>query len=221
MSKICVLVIAGPSAAGKTTVMQKIVSLSGGKFELARSLTTRPKRGDGFDSEYLYTNRVDFEKELSFGRILEYTEYSGELYGTPLFELERIVKDGKIPLLILDLNGVKSVAKSSAILEMCAIYLYCDNETLQKRLFSRYISGGYSEEAELKMKSRLKQNLEDFAIIPKMSECFYAFVENNDQVAFAAKKILEIFSDFLSGKGKKQEENMWALEKISKAFDFN
>ena len=208
------LVIAGPSAVGKTTVAEKIMALSGGSFELSRSLTTRGRRGDAFDDEYIYTTRQGFERELSLGRVLEYTEYSGELYGTPLSEIERIEESGKTPLLILDLNGVKSVSERTDVLSSCAVYLYCDNETLQNRLLFRYLSSGYSEEGEMKMKKRLEQNLADFSGLQGFSRYFYAFVKNNGCAEETANKVLGIFSDFSLGKPSCFEENTRDVEKI-------
>jgi len=208
------LVIAGPSAAGKTTVAEKIIALSGGAFELSRSLTTRDKRGDAFDDEYIYTTPRDFERELSQGRILEHTEYSGELYGTPLSEIERIFGSGKTPLLILDLNGVKSVAKRTDALDSCAVYLYCDNKTLQNRLFCRYLSGGYTEDGEKKMKKRLEQNLADFSVLDTFADAFYAFVDNSGDADETARKVLGAFCDFSSGKPKDSEAIFNALRSV-------
>ena len=107
------LVIAGASAVGKTTVGTLLVE--SGKFELVRSVTTREMRGDAFGSEYIYLTRDEFLKLVSDGGVLEYTEYAGNLYGTPRSEIERIVGEGKTPLLILDLNGVKSLSAAEGV----------------------------------------------------------------------------------------------------------
>ena len=48
------LILVGPSAVGKTTVADEIISRGG--FSLIRSLTTRAPRGDGHDDEYIYTD---------------------------------------------------------------------------------------------------------------------------------------------------------------------
>ena len=98
-----VLVIAGPSAVGKTTVMKKILTLYP-EFEFVRSATTREARNDSHKSEYIYLSVDEFKKRLSDGKMLEYTEFGGNFYGTPESEIERIFAQGKIPLLILDSN---------------------------------------------------------------------------------------------------------------------
>ena len=208
------LVIAGPSAVGKTTVAEKIIEISGGGFELSRSLTTRQRRGDAFDDEYIYTTREGFEKELSNGRVLEHTEYSGELYGTPLSEIERISDSGKTPILILDLNGVKNVSQRADALKICAVYLYCDNETLQKRLYSRYLCSGFTEEGEKMMKKRLEENRRYNSVIGDFTDCFYDFLDNNGTPLSTAERILSVFFEFASGKAKDGKKNSEVAENI-------
>ena len=87
-----VLILAGPSAVGKTTLMSEILS-----------------RGDGRDQEYIYLTKEKFLNCVKRAEMLEYTEYGGNMYGTPKYEIDRIFSDGKIPLLILDINGVKAL----------------------------------------------------------------------------------------------------------------
>ncbi len=211
-----VLIIAGPSASGKTTVAQKLLE-KGNRFELVRSLTTREVRGDGFDSEYIYTARADFEKSIVSDGVLEYTEYAGELYGTPRSEIERISEGGKIPLLILDLNGVRSLSLRRDILNPCAVYIYCDYKTLERRLFSRYLGNGKSCEGEEKYNKRMKQNASDFLSIFEHAPAFYAFVDNSESPQGSADVLLSHFEDFLSGKERDADEINKAAEKIMRS----
>ena len=111
-----ILVIAGPSAVGKTTVMNEILRQNAG-FEYIRSATTRAPRGDVFDLEYIYLSKEEFLERIENGGVLEYTEYGGNFYGTPKSEIERIFSVGKTPVLILDLNGVKSLKSIPRILK--------------------------------------------------------------------------------------------------------
>ena len=67
-----ILILAGPSAVGKTTVMKEILSRSD-EFEFIRSATTRAPRGDGHDSEYIYLTEIEFKKRIADGEMLEYT----------------------------------------------------------------------------------------------------------------------------------------------------
>ena len=87
-----ILVLVGPSAVGKTTVMTRILELYGNEFSPIRSATTRAPRGDSFDGEYIYLSREEFLSSVSRGELLEYMEYGGNLYGTPKSEVEILIE---------------------------------------------------------------------------------------------------------------------------------
>ena len=96
-----ILIVAGPSAVGKTTVAHRMLELDS-RFEFVRSVTTRPCRADQFDNEYIYITEEEFRHLINTDGVLEYTIYAGNYYGTPRSEIDRIISEGKIPLLILD-----------------------------------------------------------------------------------------------------------------------
>ena len=191
-----ILVLAGPSAVGKTTVASQL--LASGEFSLVRSVTTRAPRGDAFDSEYIYLSREKMQSLIKEGGVLEHTEYAGELYGTPTSEIDRIIAEGNHPLLILDLNGVATLSKREDI-RPCAVYIHAPLSTLEARLRARYLDPEKGIIASDKLDSRLKKNREDYARIANNDLHFYAFIENvgtPDDTAAAVKKE---FSRFLLG----------------------
>ena len=208
------LVLAGASAVGKTTVATALIEQTGGAFEIVRSLTTRKRRGDGFDGEYLYTDRDGFLSELSLGRILEHTEYAGELYGTPLSEIERIRAAGKTPLLILDLVGVSAVSRRTDALSPCTVYLYCDLATVDSRLRKRYLRDETDTAARARYESRLAQNLRDFTSLPSRAQDFYAFLKNTDDPPSTAAKLHRVFKSFCKGRERDRLANIAVAEEL-------
>jgi len=184
-----ILIIAGPSAVGKTTVMRRVLEREP-RFEFIRSKTTRLPRGDGQDNEYIYTTREDFLNGIKTGEVLEYTEYADNYYGTPRSEIERIISSGKIPLLILDMNGVRTLKRQKHNFNVVSIYLWDNIKVLNGRLGERY-SGSF--DAQEKLVSRIAQNRADFKKLPKMAEYFDAFIHNSDLDSTAS----EIVSEFL------------------------
>ena len=202
---ITVLILAGASAVGKTTVGTLLVEL--GKFELVRSVTTREMRADTFGSEYIYLTRDEFLKLVEDGGVLEYTEYAGHLYGTPRSEIERISAEGKTPLLILDLNGVKSLSAAEGV-KPCSLYLYDDLNVMEQRLYDRYLGGAPSVDGLKKFLSRKEQNIADYLEMEKFASFFYRFVKGGSTAEDSAKAILLALSSFENGEKSDLEASL-------------
>ena len=190
---IRVLVIAGPSAVGKTTVMKRILELYP-EFELVRSATTRTKRLDAHESEYIYLSVEEFKNRVSNGKMLEYTEFGGNFYGTPASEIERIFGEGKIPLLILDINGVKSLKSKSGDFITYAVYILADLEVLDARLYERALADGLTEKAISVFTERKRRNRLDLEKLSEFSYLFDVTVENRE-IDATAKKIVSLFRE--------------------------
>jgi guanylate kinase len=198
--KNCVLVIAGPSGAGKTVVATSIVAKHP-EFTFLRSGTTRAKRGDAHDDEYIYYTEEEFLRAVENGEMAEHAVYNGCMYGTPNAELDRAFSEGKTPLLVIDLNGVKSLAlhpKYSA----CNIYIYNDIDVLESRLFRRYFIDNEKPDSMKNFEQRKAQNLADWRGILDYGEYIHAFVENNATVDECCERILSIFCDYTDGSEK-------------------
>ncbi len=193
----CVLIIAGPSGAGKTAIATTIVDKHP-EFTFLRSATTRAKRGDAHDDEYLYYTVDEFKTAVADGEMAEHMVYGGNMYGTPNAELDRAFSEGKTPLLVLDLNGVKSLAlhpKYSA----CNVYVYAEMPVIDARLKSRYFQNGETAEGTRLYNIRKIQNLNDWVGIPAFEEYIYAFIENNDTIDSCCDKVLDTFALFVNG----------------------
>lgn len=206
---IKLLVIAGPSAVGKTTVAHEILNTDS-RFSLSRSATTRAARGDGYDSEYLYLSREEFASRIADGSMLEHTEYAGAYYGTPLSEIERISAEGKIPLLILDREGVASLSRSPLV-SACSVYIYDDIEVMEARLRARFAADA-SADGEERLARRLEKNRQDFREIASTAPHLYALIKNGGTPNETAMTVLGTFSDFCGGAVRQAD----SIEKTAK-----
>ena len=186
------LILAGPSAVGKTTVMEKLKELCP-KFCLVRSATTRPSRNDGFNDEYIYLSKEEFLSAAKVGNMLEYTEFGGNYYGTPASELSRIIGEGRIPLLILDLNGVRSLKEKQLGLRIVAVYIYEENEVLDSRLYERMKNSGFTEQARVTYEKRKQMNREYCESVKKCKALFDLSLKNIE-VETTAEDILCFFN---------------------------
>ena len=201
----CVLVIAGPSGAGKTVIATAIVN-EHPEFTFLRSGTTRAKRGDAHDDEYIYYTEEEFLRAVENGEMAEHAIYGGCMYGTPNAELDRAFREGKTPLLVIDLNGVRSLAlhpKYSA----CNLYVYTDIDVLEQRLRERYFGGNEKPDSEKNFRDRTAQNLRDWRGISEYGEYFHAFIENNTTVEECCEKVLTTFANYVDGEDKDEWRN--------------
>lgn len=200
-----ILIIAGPSAVGKTTVAHRMLDLDS-RYEFVRSVTTRPRRADQFDNEYIYITEQEFLHLIETAGVLEHTLYAGSYYGTPRSEIDRITSEGKIPLLILDINGVESLSKNKGDISPCGVYVFDDIDVMDARLKERYADDWENPETQRRYNSRSRQNVIDYSTILDHEPYFYAFTRNCSSVDNCAEKISDIFASFCAGVRKDDEE---------------
>ena len=202
-----ILIIAGPSAVGKTTVAWEMLK-NDNRFEFVRSATTREVRGgDGYSSEYIYVSREEFEELIRTEGVLEWTEYAVAYYGTPRSEITRIHAAGRIPLLILDVVGVHSLV-SRADLSVCGIYVWDKLSVMEERIFQRYLGEGENADGRRRFEGRKKQNRDDYLSLPDIIGDFYGTVKNEGTPAETATKVAEVFAAFQRRDPRPTEQNL-------------
>lgn len=105
-----IIVISGFSGSGKTTIRDILIKRFPELYEKCITMTTRKRRhGEVANEDYIFTTKDCFKKLCDEGGILEWTEYAGNYYGTPLKEVNKILAEKKDVLLILDMQGAKSI----------------------------------------------------------------------------------------------------------------
>lgn len=103
------IVVAAPSGAGKTTVCRRLVE-DDPRLVFSVSHTTRPRRsGESHGVDYHFVSRAEFEKLAAAGALLEWAEYSGNLYGTSWAAIEAPLARGRDVLLEIEVQGARQV----------------------------------------------------------------------------------------------------------------
>lgn len=175
------IVFSGPSGVGKGTVRQEIFSTPDHKFEYSVSMTTRAQRpGEVNGKDYFFRSREEFEELIRNGQMLEYAEYVGNYYGTPLTYVNETLDKGIDVFLEIEVQGALQVKKKVPD----AVFIFLtppDLNELQERLVGR---GTDSEEV---IAQRIERAREEIAL---MSEYDYAIV--NDEVPLAAERVKRV-----------------------------
>ena len=102
-----VVCLVGPTGSGKNEVAHALVEQYGMKKPI--TATTRPPR-DGEDAcHYRFVSEREFLAAAEAGKYLETTVYGGYHYGTFAEEIDRVVADGGIAVLPIDICGALSL----------------------------------------------------------------------------------------------------------------
>jgi guanylate kinase len=131
-----VLVVTGPSGAGKGTLIRELVQRVPG-VEVTVSATTRGRRrAEENGREYCFLSDADFTERVARGEFLEHVEYvSGHRYGTLRSELDRIAAKGHVPLLELETEGALRVKHE--VPGAVTIFISARVDELERRLRER------------------------------------------------------------------------------------
>jgi len=115
MSKGKLFVVSGPSGVGKGTVCNGILERVE-NLKVSVSATTRlPRPGDVEGVTYFFKSQEQFANMIKNGEFLEWAEYNGNRYGTPVSAVNDMLERGISVILEIDTQGALQVkAKMSA-----------------------------------------------------------------------------------------------------------
>lgn len=173
------LIISGPSGAGKGTVVSKLKEKSG--YSLSISATTRKPRQNEIDGvHYFFKSKEEFEKMIEDKKLLEYADFCGNYYGTPTDFVNERIENNKTVILEIEIQGALQV--KSIYPEAVLIFLTPPSmDELEKRLVGR------ATETPEKIELRLKRAVEEIDNIDK-----YDYIVINDSVERAVVDIEHI-----------------------------
>lgn len=174
------IVVSGPSGAGKGTVISKLKEKNNNIW-LSISMTSRePRANDVPDQTYYFVTKEEFQDRIKNNSFLEYAIYNGNYYGTPKEKISEHLDKGIDVILEIEIQGALKVKE----LVPDAIFIFIlppSMKELKKRLVER---GTDSPE---KILSRFKTAYQEINELTK-----YNYVVINDDIDVAVEKINSI-----------------------------
>jgi len=129
-------VISGPSGAGKSSLVREALIKSENIIKSVSATTRPPRRGEVNGENYYFVNEDEFKKMIENNELLEWADYCGNYYGTPLKYVKDNLEKGINIILEIEVIGAMKVKKiiSDAYLIFITVF---NGMQLEKRLKKR------------------------------------------------------------------------------------
>jgi guanylate kinase len=175
------IILSGPSGVGKGSILKELFKDPTLRLNYSISMTTRSMRaGETNGKEYFFVSREEFEDAIITGQLLEYAEFVGNLYGTPLKYVNDILLRGDNVLLEIEVNGQKQVIEK--LPNAVTIFIVPPNlEALEARIRGR------RSEPEPIVQQRLNKAKNELLMAKD-----YQYVVVNDELSKTTMEIAKI-----------------------------
>ncbi|RYL95388.1 guanylate kinase [Sporolactobacillus sp. THM7-4] len=171
------VVLSGPSGVGKGTVCKALRS-RGSSLHYSISVTTRkPREGEIDGVHYFFRTREQFQEMIRNEKLLEWAEYVGNYYGTPIDYVKKTLAEGKDVILEIEVQGALQVKRRFPD----GLFIFLAPPSL-KELKKRIVGRG-TETASL-IENRMTVAKSEMELMEN-----YNYVVENDQVEKACDRI--------------------------------
>lgn len=136
MNKGVLLIVSGPSGAGKGTVCSEYIRRRPDTFLSVSATSRSPRPGDEDGVTYFFKSRGEFEKMISDDGFFEFAEFCGNYYGTPKEPVLNAIEEGRDVILEIEVQGAYKV-KQKCPEAVLVFVLPPSPELLRERLTGR------------------------------------------------------------------------------------
>lgn len=176
-----ILVLSGPSGAGKSSLINKIKDHIGPTYFSISTTTRAMREGEEDGVHYHFVSIDEFKREIEQEMFLEYAVVHGNYYGTSLGPVKKALKDGKLVIFDIDVQGHDAVRNRLSDITTSVFITTPSLEELKRRLHNR------STDSEEVITGRIEMAKRE---VQRISE--YDFLVVNDDLEEAAKILISI-----------------------------
>ncbi len=148
--KAPMIIIAAPSGAGKSSFVKKIIAELEDLRDTITYTTREMRRGESEGEPYHFVSQEKFNQLIKEDFFVEWAQVHGNLYGTPLYQIEEAWEEGKTVIMDVDVQGAKTF--KSKYPEAATIFIIPPSiQELRRRVVDR--EGEPPADLELRMKN--------------------------------------------------------------------
>ena len=180
------VILSGVSGAGKDTIKKELIKRMPNIVTLP-SFTSRDMRlGEVEGDHYHFISKEEFEEKIRKGDFYEYDLHHGNYYGTSRELMSNKIKEGKIIVKDIEVNGTENLIKKLGNdTKLVTIFLKVDKEELKNRLINR---GDNLSEADMQLRlNRLEYEESKIGL--------YDYVIKNDDLEKTVQIIMTIIEN--------------------------
>ncbi|OUO56838.1 guanylate kinase [Candidatus Avelusimicrobium gallicola] len=159
------IIVSSPSGAGKTTIVDAVLKRNKTVSRVITATTRAPRTGEKDGVDYLFWSIKQFEQAIKKGQMLEWAQVHTHYYGIPKKSVDSLMKKGICPILVIDVQGARTVKAQYPDAAMVFIVPPSLKE-LKKRILGR---NDNTQDIELRLETAKKEMLEldhyDYALL--------------------------------------------------------
>ncbi|RXI98064.1 guanylate kinase [Anaerobacillus alkaliphilus] len=174
------IVLSGPSGVGKGTVCGALRKQDTDILYSVSATTRTPREGEIDGVNYFFKTREQFEEMIKHDQLLEWAEYVGNFYGTPVDYVEKTLSEGNDIILEIEVQGALKVREKFAE----GVFIFLMPPSLAE-LRNRIVGRG--TETEDLINNRMTVAKDEIEMMSK-----YDYVVENDEVHLAVERIKAI-----------------------------
>lgn len=135
-SRGVLLVLTGPSGAGKDTLFAKLKEKRPSIIKIVTTTSRAPRAGESEGNPYHFISREEFEKKIVEDAFFEWVEFRGALNGTQKKTLEDALKKGVDVIWRIDAKGVKNIKEKVKAMVDRSVFVFLTSpvEVLKNRV---------------------------------------------------------------------------------------